>query len=65
MLIPVIWKCPDCQKINRGDPSDSEKSVLPILYGIDFECHRCHKFSTIRFHLRPAAYIGKIIEEEK
>ena len=64
MLIPVLWKCPDCQNINRENPSDSEKSTLRYLYGIDQQCRRCQKFFTIQYKFRPAAYVGKIINLE-
>lgn len=65
MLIPVIWKCPDCQNINKESPSDSEKSVLRCLYSTACRCRRCQKDFDVQFKFRPAAYIGKIIEEEK
>lgn len=65
MLVPVLWKCPDCQNINRENPSDSEKSTLRYLYAISYLCKRCQKCFDIQFKFRPAAYVGKIIPREE
>lgn len=64
MLVPVIWRCPECQNVNKENPSDDLHSTLRYLYYISYECKRCHKFFDILFKFRPAAYVGKIINHE-